>query len=52
MRPAKKAVRRSHEAEQNKQTEFVELAEKLRDTRDPYEAKRLGDKLGRMMFGA
>lgn len=39
------------EAEKRKQQEFFELAEKFRETEDPKEAKRLGDKLGRMVFG-
>ncbi len=40
------------EAEQRKQEEFFELAEKFRTAKDPEEAKRLGDKLGRMVFGS
>jgi hypothetical protein len=39
------------EAEKRKQQEFFELAERFRNTTDPDEAKRLGDKLGRMVFG-
>ena len=39
------------EAEKRKQQEFFELAEKFRSTDDPQEAKRLGDELGRMVFG-
>lgn len=39
------------EAEKRKQQEFFELAEKFRSAKDPEEAKRLGDKLGRMVFG-
>ena len=39
------------EAEKRKQQEFFELAEKFRSTKDPQEAKRLGDELGRMVFG-
>jgi hypothetical protein len=39
------------EAEKRRQQEFFELAEKFRSTKDPEEAKRLGDKLGRMVFG-
>jgi len=38
------------EAEERKQQEFFELAERFRSTTDPEEAKRLGDKLGRMVF--
>jgi hypothetical protein len=32
------------------QQKFMELAKRLRNTTDPKEAKRLGDKLGRMIF--
>ena len=39
------------EAEKRKQQEFFELAERFRTTTDPKEAQRLGDKLGRMVFG-
>ena len=39
------------EAEKRKQQEFFELAERFRNTTDPQEAKRLGDKLGQMVFG-
>lgn len=39
------------DAEKRKQQEFFELAERFRDATDPQEAKRLGDKLGRMVFG-
>jgi hypothetical protein len=40
------------EAEKRKQQEFFELAEQFRNATDPEEAKRLGDELGRMVFGA
>jgi len=40
------------EAEKRKQQEFFELAEKFRNATEPEEAKRLGDKLGRMVFGS
>ncbi len=39
------------EAEKRKQQEFFELAERFRNATGPEEAKRLGDKLGRMVFG-
>jgi hypothetical protein len=39
------------EAEKRKQQKFFELAEKFREAGDPEEAKRLGDELGRMVFG-
>jgi hypothetical protein len=39
------------EAKQRKEKEFYELAERFRKERDPEAAKRLGDELGRMVFG-
>ena len=39
------------EAERRKQQEFFDLAERFRSSTDPKEAKRLGDQLGRMVFG-
>ncbi|MGO9272493.1 MAG: hypothetical protein ACLQOO_20060 [Terriglobia bacterium] len=39
------------EAEKRRQREFFELADRFRDATDPEEAKRLGDELGRMVFG-
>jgi hypothetical protein len=39
------------EAEKRKQQEFFELAERFRNATDPEEVKRLGDALGRMVFG-
>lgn len=39
------------EAEQRKQKEFFELAKRFRSTSNPKEAERLGDQLGRMVFG-
>ena len=39
------------EAEKRKQQEFLELAGRFRSANDPEEAKRLGDQLGRMVFG-
>ncbi len=38
-------------AEKRKQQEFFELAERFRNEPDPETAKRLGDQLGRMVFG-
>jgi predicted NAD-dependent protein-ADP-ribosyltransferase YbiA (DUF1768 family) len=40
------------EAEKRKQQEFFELAERFRNASNPEEAKRLGDELGRMVFGS
>jgi hypothetical protein len=39
------------EAEKRKQEEFFDLAERFRNENDPEAAKRLGDQLGRMVFG-
>jgi hypothetical protein len=39
------------EAEKRKQQDFFELAERFRNENDPEVAKRLGDQLGRMVFG-
>jgi len=39
-------------AQKSKQQQFFELAERFRGATDPEEAKRLGDQLGRMVFGA
>jgi hypothetical protein len=39
------------EAEKRRQEEFFDLAERFRDTADPDEAKRLGNQLGKMVFG-
>ena len=39
------------EAEKRKQQEFFDLAERFRSAKDPTEAERLGDQLGRMAFG-
>ena len=40
------------EAQKQEQKQFFELAERFRNATDPEEAKRLGDQLGRMVFGA
>ena len=39
------------EAQKRKQQHFFELAERFRNSNDEQEAKRLGDELGRMVFG-
>ena len=39
------------EAEKQKQQEFFDLAERFRSASDPKEVKRLGDQMGRMVFG-
>jgi hypothetical protein len=39
------------EAQKRKQEQFFDLAERFRSASDPEEAKRLGDELGRMVFG-
>ena len=39
------------EAEKRREQEFFALAERFRSESDPEEAKRLGDRLGRMLFG-
>jgi hypothetical protein len=39
------------EAEKRKQQEFLDLAERLRRATDPKDVSRLGDQMGRMVFG-
>jgi hypothetical protein len=39
------------DARQQKERQFFELAERFRSAGDPDEAKRLGEQLGRMVFG-
>ena len=39
------------EADKRKQQEFFDLAERFRAATDPEEIKRLGDQMGRMVFG-
>ena len=39
------------EAEKRKQQQFFDLAERFRAASDPAEVQRLGDELGRMVFG-
>jgi hypothetical protein len=38
-------------AEKRRQQEFFELAKRFRSATDPEEVQRLGDQLGRMVFG-
>lgn len=44
-------IERGIEAAEARQKAFFGLAERLRDEADPEAAKRLGDELGRMVFG-
>ncbi len=39
------------EAEKRKQQEFFDLAQRFRSATDPEDVKRLGDQMGRMVFG-
>ena len=39
------------EADKRKQQEFFALAQRFRDEDDPETASRLGDELGRLVFG-
>jgi hypothetical protein len=39
------------EAHKRKQQQFFDLAERFRAADDPEEVKRLGEELGRMVFG-
>lgn len=39
------------EARQRRETEFDELLERFRSATDPGEVQRLGDQVGRMIFG-
>jgi hypothetical protein len=38
-------------AQKQKEKAFFDLAERFRAARDPEQAKRMGDELGRMVFG-
>lgn len=40
------------EAQKQKQQEFFDLAQRFRIATDPKEVKRLGEQMGRMVFGA
>ena len=39
------------DAEKRRQQEFFNLAERFRAASDPEEVRRLGDQIGRMVFG-
>ena len=39
------------EAQKQKEKAFFDLAERFRSSTDPAETKRLGDEMGRMVFG-
>jgi hypothetical protein len=39
------------QAEVEKEKEFFDLAQRFRTATDPVEVKRLGDQMGRMVFG-
>ena len=39
------------ESEKRRQQAFFQLAERFRNASDPREVKRLGDEIGRMIFG-
>ncbi len=39
------------EAQKKKEQEFFDLAERFRAAKDPAEVKRLGDDMGRFVFG-
>jgi hypothetical protein len=45
------AIEIGMEAERRKQQDFFELAERFLNATDPEEVKRLGDQMGRMVFG-
>lgn len=45
-------IEKGIQAEEQKQVEFLELAERFRAAKDPEEVRRLGDRLGRAVFGS
>jgi hypothetical protein len=49
--PTNKIVRHGIEAEKGNLQKLFDLAERFRNATDPKVAKRLGDKLGRIIFG-
>lgn len=48
---AGQSVTVSEEAKKRKQREFFDLAERFRGATDPDEVGRLGEQIGRMVFG-
>jgi hypothetical protein len=44
-------IEKGIEAERRKEKEFFDLAQRFRDAKDAKEAQRLGDQLGRIVFG-
>ena len=46
-----KMMEKEIQAEKRKQQAFFDLVERFREEKDPDVAKRLGDQLGRMVFG-
>jgi len=51
-RMLRELIENGMEAEKRKQQEFFDLAERFRSATDPEEVKRLGDRMGRMVFGS
>ena len=51
MNYADRSIRQRTKAEKRNQQKFFDLAERFRNATNPTEAKRLGDQLGRMIFG-
>jgi hypothetical protein len=52
MSPANKIVRHGIEAEKRNQEKLFDLAERLRRATDLKEVKRLGHRLGQVVFGS
>jgi len=55
MSPRKKTTgqaRTATRAEKENQRKFARLVRRFRNAADPKESKRLGDRLGRMVFGS
>jgi hypothetical protein len=48
----RQSVKTKSKTETRKQRVFLDLAKRLRSATDSGEANRLGDKLGRMVFGS